>query len=60
MQYFTKNEINMKFTGNYGGSKVEFLDVQIMLQDGALITSGYKKANVTNALASEQFSPPTC
>lgn len=50
MQYLNVNNINMQFTGNYGGTQVEFLDVRILLKGDKIFTEGYRKPTATNSL----------
>lgn len=48
--YINNNEINMAFTGTFGGVCVQFLDVQIEIQHDRIVTKGFRKETATNLL----------
>ncbi|XP_040278058.1 eosinophil peroxidase-like [Bufo bufo] len=44
------NYMNMQFTHKFGGDRLEFLDVEISVREGELVTEGYRKPTATNLL----------
>lgn len=43
------NDINMEFSGHFGGKQVQFLDVQVELREDGMLTKGFRKPMATNA-----------
>lgn len=50
LQYINENDINMTFTGTFGGSCIQFLDIQVELHVDTSQTMVFRKATATNSL----------
>lgn len=44
------NNMNMRFTTNFGGTTLEFFDVHVSVVEGTLVTTGYRKPTATNTI----------
>lgn len=47
IRYINDSDVNISFTANY---RVEFLDIQIILQNNDIVTKDFRKPTATNAL----------
>ncbi|XP_077117073.1 uncharacterized protein LOC143773549 [Ranitomeya variabilis] len=46
----TTNQMGMSFTSVFGGSRLEFLDVLVTIEEGDICTSVYRKPTATNSI----------
>lgn len=59
LAYINLNGINMQFTGNFGGNKIQFLDIQVELTNETIVTKGFRKPTATNSfLHHTSYHPP--
>ncbi|XP_068098328.1 potassium-transporting ATPase alpha chain 2-like [Hyperolius riggenbachi] len=53
------NDFNMQFTGVLGGDRLEFLDLEIFIEEGCLLTRGHRKSTATNSMLLSASYHPT-
>ncbi|XP_069815792.1 mediator of RNA polymerase II transcription subunit 1-like [Dendropsophus ebraccatus] len=60
MDYLNRDvKMNMACMSVYGGDTLDFLDVQVQVKAGRLVTTGFRKPTATNALLHfDSFHPP--